>query len=91
MATLRARGGSPVTTWPSMSTSRAARANMFGMMNVLNTSPSAVFDGPGWPMLVVQSRAWARKFSFSTGLEPNGSLPSQPESCGVSLSQALKS
>jgi hypothetical protein len=26
---------------------RAALANMFGMTNVANTSPSAVLDGPG--------------------------------------------
>jgi hypothetical protein len=70
---------------------RAARANMFGMMNVERISPTAVFAGPGCPMLTLHLVASLRKASLFAGLPPNGSFSSHLFRFGVSLSQAQKS
>ena len=73
------------------SSPRAALAYMLGMTKVYNTSPMAGLAGPGWPMLVHQSRESLSTASLSGGLAPNGSLSSQPSRSGTASGNAGKS
>jgi len=47
---------------------------MVGSTNVSNTSLSAGFAGPGWPMFVAHCSAVPMGLSLVAGFEPNGSF-----------------
>lgn len=79
------------TDCSGVSSPRAARANMLGMMGRPKTSPSAVFAGPGCPMFVAQSVEVVRIESLSAGSEPKGSSSNQSLSLGTKPSHAGKS